>query len=221
MSTNLFWKLIFKNPNAPRVCSSLLDFQHWDIFHSSCPLYHSVCPAQVSPRLITHCSWNCRPVPRLPAPPADTSMSFWPGWWCSMPVPSSCHACVLLLRSLGGSARAGGIIGKSLGEQKAWIVTVQAYQGKWVIFLPSLMPRSSVRCHFLIAASEIFLHFRLVFLSRWVIHLSRAEADLNIMVQLPNAGFSFRRTSLNRNKCLYVLWDPESNSSRPLWNFSF
>lgn len=56
-----------------------------------------------------------------------------------------------------------------------------------------------------LAASEMFLHFRLVFLSRWVIHLSHAEADLNIMVQLPNAGFSFRRTSLNRNKCLYVL----------------
>lgn len=177
------------------------------------------------PHLLIQCSWNSRPVPRLPAPPGHTGMSPWPDWWCSMPVPSSCE---LLLRSLGSQEilwgvvpRAGSMKGKNLGEQKGWIVTVQAYQGKLVIFLPVLMPRSSASCHFLVAASEIFWHFRLVFLSRWVIHLSHAGTDLNVMVQLPNAGFSFRRTSLNRNKCLYVLWDPESNSGRPLWNFSF
>lgn len=176
--------------------------------------YHSVSPPQVTPHPLIHSSWNSSPVPRLTAPPGGTAMSPWPGWWCSMPVPSSCHSCVLLLRSLGSQEilggyfqGLGGIKGKNIGEQKAWIVTV--------------VPRSSVRCHCLMAASEIFLHFRLVFLSRWVIHLNHAEADLNVMVQLPNASFSFRRTSLNRNKCLYVLWDSESNSSRPLWNFSF
>lgn len=230
MQTN-FETNFFLKTSTPGVCSWLLWVSSTEMYLlSSHPLYHSASPLQSLPTCVhTPLSEfrSCAQAHRSPlgtqacplvqaagapclSPPAAPRAS-WLMQSSLLLLRVLCH----LRRSLVGAVRGWGVW-KEKKPRRAKCLESQcySYQGK-------SLPNSSVRCHFLTAVSEVLLHFMLVILSRWIIHFHHAEADLNVMVQLPNASFSFRRTSLNRNKCICVLWDPESNPSRPLWSFSF